>query len=120
MKHVQNLLAKVREQRRTDGLLVDLPSEASPDTLLNLESVQTLPLNYPIHSTSRADWIKLSRGEQQRIMGEKWAVVISGDPDTPGDFDPETLSELGDLHQVRETHGKLKDDIIAFDLLTWY
>jgi hypothetical protein len=111
LKRVQGLVNKVQEQRRRDGLLVDLPSDARIDTLLSLESSQTLPENYPIHSTSRADWIKLSPGEQQKIMGAKWAVVISGNPDTPGEFDPETLSRIGDLHQVREMHGMLKDKL---------
>jgi hypothetical protein len=115
LKHVQGLLNKVLEQRRKDGLLVDLPSDARIDTLLSLESSQTLPENYPLHSTSRADWIKLSTGEQQKIMGEKWAVVISGNSDTPGEFGPETLSRIGDLHQVREMHSTLK--IKLFHLL---
>jgi hypothetical protein len=100
--------------------MVDLPSDASIDTLLSLDSMQTLPKNYPIHSTSRADWLKLSPGEQQKIMGEKWAIVISGNSDTPADFGPATLGRIGDLHQVRETQGKWKDKIISFNSLTWY
>lgn len=109
---------KVNTQRKLDGLHFDMPLDAVLTKLHSSQQMATLPQDYPIYSTTRSEWSGLSEAQQQKVIRDKWAVVISGDSDSSGEFGARTLKRFGDLDQVRVMHGKLKDITLPIHILT--